>query len=173
VDSTLFPPLSSPLHCAFAPPLAVKSPSELSSKLKTLGKEDHRHINHCRFLSLFCRHLGELTWRLPWDFTPGCGSFHNVDSAHDATGRRAVSTLIVVQAPWTRPISLTFLSHKSMIAYLSANKYGKSAAILREEMGIGDNFDDATCKKYEGLIERKWTSVVRLHKKVSCAHFVG
>jgi len=34
---------------------------------------------------------------------------------------------------------------------------------------IGDSFDDATRKKYEGLLEKKWTSVVRLQKKV-CVH---
>jgi hypothetical protein len=34
---------------------------------------------------------------------------------------------------------------------------------------IGDNFDDATRKKYEGLLEKKWTSVVRLQKKVDFA----
>lgn len=37
---------------------------------------------------------------------------------------------------------------------------------MREELGIGDEFDDATRKKYEGLLEKKWTSVVRLQKKV-------
>lgn len=29
-----------------------------------------------------------------------------------------------------------------------------------------DVFDAATAKKYEGLLEKKWTSVVRLQKKV-------
>jgi len=37
---------------------------------------------------------------------------------------------------------------------------------LREELSIGDSFDAATSKKYEGLLEKKWTSVVRLQKKV-------
>ena len=53
-----------------------------------------------------------------------------------------------------------------MIAYLSACGFSNSAAALREELGIGDSFDDATRKKYEGLLEKKWTSVVRLQKKV-------
>lgn len=57
-------------------------------------------------------------------------------------------------------------SHKSIIAYLSSVKLSKSAAALREELSIGDSFDDATSKKYEGLLEKKWTSVVRLQKKV-------
>ena len=45
-----------------------------------------------------------------------------------------------------------------------------SAAALREELNIGDNFDAATSKKYEGLLEKKWTSVVRLQKKVRGDH---
>ena len=59
-----------------------------------------------------------------------------------------------------------YTSHKSIIAYLSSVKLSKSAAALREELSIGDSFDDATSKKYEGLLEKKWTSVVRLQKKV-------
>ena len=56
--------------------------------------------------------------------------------------------------------------HKSIIAYLSAANLPNSAAALREELSIGDTFDAATCKKYETLLEKKWTSVVRLQKKV-------
>lgn len=56
--------------------------------------------------------------------------------------------------------------HKSIIAYLSASNLPQSAATLRQELGIGDSFDDVTRKKYEGLLERKWTSVVRLQKKI-------
>ena len=63
--------------------------------------------------------------------------------------------------------SLTFPSrHKAIIAYLSSTDHPNSAAALREELDIGDSFDDATRKKYEGLLEKKWTSVVRLQKKV-------
>ena len=40
---------------------------------------------------------------------------------------------------------------------------------MRDELEIGDGFDDATRKKYEGLLEKKWTSIVRLQKKVSTA----
>lgn len=42
-----------------------------------------------------------------------------------------------------------------------------SAAALREELGDSIQLDDATAKKYQGLLEKKWTSVVRLQKKVS------
>ena len=65
-----------------------------------------------------------------------------------------------------RASSNFFTSHKSIIAYLSSVKLSNSAAALREELSIGDSFDDATSKKYEGLLEKKWTSVVRLQKKV-------
>ena len=39
---------------------------------------------------------------------------------------------------------------------------------MRAELGVGDEFlDEGKMKKYEGLLEKKWTSVVRLQKKVS------
>ncbi|KAL8742290.1 MAG: hypothetical protein Q9190_005205 [Brigantiaea leucoxantha] len=56
--------------------------------------------------------------------------------------------------------------HKSIIAYLSSTKLIASAAALRQELEIGDAFDTVTSKKYEGLLEKKWTSVVRLQKKI-------
>jgi platelet-activating factor acetylhydrolase IB subunit alpha len=59
---------------------------------------------------------------------------------------------------WTR--------HKSIIAYLAANNLTQSANALRQESGRGETFDDDTRKKYEGLLEKKWTSVVRQQKKV-------
>jgi platelet-activating factor acetylhydrolase IB subunit alpha len=58
-------------------------------------------------------------------------------------------------------------SHKSIIAYLTANNLASSAKALRNELNLSEDvFDAATAKKYEGLIEKKWTSVVRLQKKV-------
>ncbi|EMC98227.1 hypothetical protein BAUCODRAFT_86687 [Baudoinia panamericana UAMH 10762] len=57
--------------------------------------------------------------------------------------------------------------HKSLIAYLSSCGYTRSAQAIREELEISESsFDAATCKKYEGLLEKKWTSVVRLQKKI-------
>ncbi|KAG7144372.1 Nuclear distribution protein PAC1 like [Verticillium longisporum] len=56
--------------------------------------------------------------------------------------------------------------HKAIIAYLSSSGLPSTAAALRQELNIGDTFDDATSKKYEGLLEKKWTSVVRLQKKI-------
>ncbi|KAK8195505.1 platelet-activating factor acetylhydrolase IB alpha subunit [Phyllosticta capitalensis] len=56
--------------------------------------------------------------------------------------------------------------HKAIIAYLAASNHPQSAAALQEECEIGESFDDTTRKKYEGLLEKKWTSVVRLQKKI-------
>ncbi|KAI0196953.1 WD domain-containing protein [Astrocystis sublimbata] len=56
--------------------------------------------------------------------------------------------------------------HKAIIAYLASNDLPDAAAALRTELNLGDTFDDATAKKYEGLLEKKWTSVVRLQKKI-------
>ncbi|SLM39274.1 wd domain-containing protein [Lasallia pustulata] len=56
--------------------------------------------------------------------------------------------------------------HKAIIAYLTSTKLSNSAAALRQELDIGDSFNDTTSKKYEGLLEKKWTSVVRLQKKI-------
>lgn len=53
------------------------------------------------------------------------------------------------------------------MAYLGVINAPKTADAFREEANISDNFDEATRKKYEGLLEKKWTSVVRLQKKVA------
>ena len=50
---------------------------------------------------------------------------------------------------------------------MTATNLPQSATALHEELSIGDSFDDVTRKKYEGLLEKKWTSVVRLQKKVN------
>ncbi|POR37710.1 Nuclear distribution protein PAC1 [Tolypocladium paradoxum] len=51
--------------------------------------------------------------------------------------------------------------NKSIIAYLSANNLPNAAAALREEVGLGEDvFDAATAKKYETLLEKKWTSII-------------
>lgn len=57
--------------------------------------------------------------------------------------------------------------HKSILAYLSAANLPSSAAALHTELSLSpDAFDDTTLKKYSGLLEKKWTSVVRLQKKI-------
>ncbi|KAI1753213.1 nuclear distribution protein pac-1a [Xylaria castorea] len=57
--------------------------------------------------------------------------------------------------------------HKSIIAYLGANGLTVTATSLRAELNLEENeFDAATTEKYKGLLEKKWTSVVRLQKKI-------
>ncbi|CAI7644930.1 unnamed protein product [Penicillium bialowiezense] len=55
--------------------------------------------------------------------------------------------------------------HKSLIAYLSSINI-ESTKILQDELSVGENFDDVTRAKYEGILERKWTSVMRLQKRI-------
>ncbi|TRX94382.1 hypothetical protein FHL15_004849 [Xylaria flabelliformis] len=51
--------------------------------------------------------------------------------------------------------------HKSIIAYLAANKLTATATSLRAELNLEENeFDAATAEKYKGLLEKKWTSVI-------------
>lgn len=60
-----------------------------------------------------------------------------------------------------------FTRHKSIVAYLSANELPNAAAALREELQLSEAvFDSATMKKYETLLEKKWTSIARLQRKV-------
>ncbi|OKL60015.1 hypothetical protein UA08_04515 [Talaromyces atroroseus] len=57
--------------------------------------------------------------------------------------------------------------HKSMIAYLLANGLSDTATALRKEVNLGEDvFDTTTAKKYEGMLEKKWTSIARLQKKI-------
>jgi platelet-activating factor acetylhydrolase IB subunit alpha len=43
-----------------------------------------------------------------------------------------------------------------------------AVAALRTELGLEEEtFDAVTVKKYETLLEKKWTSVIRLQKKAS------
>jgi platelet-activating factor acetylhydrolase IB subunit alpha len=54
-----------------------------------------------------------------------------------------------------------------MIAHLVANGLSDTAAALRREVNLGEDvFDTTTTKKYEGMLEKKWTSIARLQKKV-------
>jgi platelet-activating factor acetylhydrolase IB subunit alpha len=50
---------------------------------------------------------------------------------------------------------------------LNSAGYSKAAQTIREELNVPEEaFDSVTAKKYEGLLEKKWTSVVRLQKKI-------
>ena len=58
--------------------------------------------------------------------------------------------------------------HKSIIAYLSSHDLPETASALRNELGMAEtDFDATAVKKYETLLEKKWTSTVRLQKKAS------
>ncbi|KAF7553636.1 hypothetical protein G7046_g7047 [Stylonectria norvegica] len=51
--------------------------------------------------------------------------------------------------------------HKSIIAYLLANGQSNAAAVLRQEANFREDiFDAVTARKYEFLLEKKWTSVI-------------
>ncbi|KAK1948621.1 hypothetical protein LY78DRAFT_595439, partial [Colletotrichum sublineola] len=50
--------------------------------------------------------------------------------------------------------------------YLSSINLPNIAAALREKLQIGKILDAATSKRYEGLLEKKWTSSMRLQKRV-------
>ncbi|CAJ2510583.1 Uu.00g062080.m01.CDS01 [Anthostomella pinea] len=69
------------------------------------------------------------------------------------------------EATWADLRRVT-IRHKAVIAYLSSNNLSAAANALRDELEVSDTFDAATSKKYEGLLEKKWTSVVRLQKKI-------
>ncbi|RMD41771.1 hypothetical protein DV735_g3375, partial [Chaetothyriales sp. CBS 134920] len=57
--------------------------------------------------------------------------------------------------------------HKSIVSYFLARGFHDSAAALRRETDLDPaEFDDATAKKYDTLLEKKWTSVVRLQKRI-------
>ncbi|KAL4794207.1 WD40-repeat-containing domain protein [Aspergillus venezuelensis] len=56
--------------------------------------------------------------------------------------------------------------HKAMIAYLKANNLTETAAIFRKEANLEEDiFDKDTTKKYEGMLEKKWTGTMRLQRR--------
>ncbi|CAO3608685.1 unnamed protein product [Cunninghamella blakesleeana] len=55
--------------------------------------------------------------------------------------------------------------HKAILDYLNASGFSESFAILKNETQINDFVPDPT-QKYAGLLEKKWTSVIRLQKKI-------
>lgn len=81
--------------------------------------------------------------------------------------QRQADELFVPTACYTQMhhVLISWPRHKAIVAYLAASGHPSSAQALTDELGI-ESFDDATRKKYEGLLEKKWTSVVRLQKKV-------
>ncbi|TIA91616.1 hypothetical protein E3P99_01022 [Wallemia hederae] len=55
--------------------------------------------------------------------------------------------------------------HKSLLDYLQSSGYHDSANALRRDVGLEDVTLDSKAK-YTGLLEKKWTSVIRLQRKV-------
>ncbi|CAK1365353.1 Nuclear distribution protein PAC1 [Cercospora beticola] len=57
--------------------------------------------------------------------------------------------------------------HKSIVAYLNATEHPEAAQAVRDALNVPESdFSADTAKKYEGLIEKKWTSLVRMQKKI-------
>lgn len=58
------------------------------------------------------------------------------------------------------------ISHKAILDYLSASGFNQAFTALKTESENNDFVPDPK-QKYAGLLEKKWTSVIRLQKKVS------
>lgn len=58
-------------------------------------------------------------------------------------------------------------SHKAILEYLHSNNFTDAFTSLKSDTGIDYTPDPKA--KYAGLLEKKWTSVIRLQKKV-CGH---
>jgi hypothetical protein len=71
--------------------------------------------------------------------------------------------------PLTRqlyPRSILVYSHKAMLSYLHATGMHDTYDALKRDTD-NDDFDPSDAKaKWVGLLEKKWTSVIRLQKKV-------
>jgi platelet-activating factor acetylhydrolase IB subunit alpha len=64
--------------------------------------------------------------------------------------------------------------HKAILSYLSNSNLQSSYAALKDELallGVSQGSNGTTNgedeQRYKGLLEKKWTSVIRLQKKVS------
>ncbi|KAL5340695.1 WD40-repeat-containing domain protein [Aspergillus crustosus] len=56
--------------------------------------------------------------------------------------------------------------HKAIVAYFSSISASECFETAREELPLGGNFDDVTCDRYKGVLEKKWTGIARLHKRI-------
>lgn len=59
-----------------------------------------------------------------------------------------------------------FFRHKAILDYLSSSGFTDSFNSLKSETH-NEDFTADPKQKYSGLLEKKWTSVIRLQKKVS------
>lgn len=62
-------------------------------------------------------------------------------------------------------------SQKSILEYLHANNFVDAFNALKSDTGVEYTPDPKG--KYVGLLEKKWTSVIRLQKKVRYVHLPG
>jgi hypothetical protein len=74
-----------------------------------------------------------------------------------------VSWLAIVASHYHAIIIYRF-SHKSMLEYLHSHNFTEAYNALKKDTGTEYTPDPKT--KYAGLLEKKWTSVIRLQKKV-------
>lgn len=62
-------------------------------------------------------------------------------------------------------VYLSIARHKAILDYLSASGFTESFNSLKSETH-NEDFTSDPKQKYSGLLEKKWTSVIRLQKKV-------
>ena len=58
--------------------------------------------------------------------------------------------------------------NKAIADYMLSNGYNEALDAFKRETDMPGDVD----KKYSGLLEKKWTSVIRLQKKVSDFHLI-
>ncbi|KAJ3028966.1 Positively regulates the activity of the minus-end directed microtubule motor protein dynein [Rhizophlyctis rosea] len=56
--------------------------------------------------------------------------------------------------------------HLALLDYLHTNNLTASFEALNQELGLADLYNADGKQKYSGLLEKKWTSVLRLQKKI-------
>lgn len=58
--------------------------------------------------------------------------------------------------------------HKSILQYLAGSGLQLAHNALVEDLKFEQGRYEEDARNYDGLLEKKWTSVVRLQKKVAC-----
>ena len=75
---------------------------------------------------------------------------------------------------WSISVASAFIlclySHKSILEYLHANNFMESYNALKTDTGV--EYTPDAKSRYGGLLEKKWTSVIRLQKKASLSPHV-
>src|ERR1700731_208305 len=98
-------------------------------------------------------------------------SFQRTQHIYTPTLEGAIAQLafqppcLSVYTPKKPCILITLCRHKAILDYLSASGFHDSFTALKAE-SLNDDFVPDPKQKYAGLLEKKWTSVIRLQKKV-------